>query len=57
MDVPGHERFLHNMLAGPPEWRLLLLVVDANEGVMPQTIEHLQILQFLNVARDRRRRE
>ncbi len=51
VDVPGHERFLHNMLAGAAGMELLLLVVDANEGVMPQTLEHLQILQFLNVRR------
>jgi selenocysteine-specific elongation factor len=51
IDVPGHERFLHNMLAGAAGMDVLLLVVDANEGVMPQTLEHLQILQFLNVRR------
>lgn len=51
VDVPGHERFLHNMLAGAAGMELLLLVVDAVEGVMPQTLEHLQILQFLNVRR------
>ncbi len=51
VDVPGHERFLHNMLAGAAGMELLLLVVDANEGVMPQTFEHLAILQFLNVRR------
>lgn len=51
VDVPGHERFLHNMLAGAAGMELLLLVVDINEGVMPQTLEHLQILQFLNVRR------
>jgi selenocysteine-specific elongation factor len=49
VDVPGHERFLHNMLAGASGMELLLLVIDAGEGVMPQTIEHLQILQYLNV--------
>jgi len=49
VDVPGHERFLHNMLAGAAGMELLLLVVAATEGVMPQTIEHLQILQYLNV--------
>jgi len=49
VDVPGHERFLHNMLAGAAGMELLLLVVDAVEGVMPQTIEHLRILQYLNV--------
>ena len=51
VDVPGHERFLHNMLAGAAGMELLLLVVAANEGPRPQTIEHLQILQFLNVRR------
>lgn len=49
IDVPGHERFLHNMLAGAAGMELLLLVVDAKEGVMPQTLEHLAIVQFLNV--------
>lgn len=49
VDVPGHERFLHNMLAGAAGMELLLLVVDAVEGVMPQTREHLQILRYLNV--------
>ncbi len=51
VDVPGHERFLHNMLAGAAGMELLLLVVDASEGVMPQTLEHLAILEFLNVRR------
>ena len=51
VDVPGHERFLHNMLAGAAGMELLLLVVAATEGVMPQTIEHLQILRYLNVRR------
>lgn len=51
VDVPGHERFLHNMLAGAASMDVLLLVVDANEGAMPQTIEHLDILRFLNVRR------
>jgi selenocysteine-specific elongation factor len=49
VDVPGHERFLHNMLAGAAGMELLLLVIAADEGVMPQTVEHLQILQYLNV--------
>ncbi|HEV3153785.1 MAG TPA: selenocysteine-specific translation elongation factor [Candidatus Baltobacteraceae bacterium] len=49
IDVPGHERFLHNMLAGAAGMELLLLVVAATEGVMPQTLEHLQILRYLNV--------
>lgn len=49
VDVPGHERFLHNMLAGAAGMELLLLVISATEGVMPQTVEHLQILRYLNV--------
>lgn len=49
VDVPGHERFLHNMLAGAAGMELLLLVVDAVEGVMPQTREHLAMLHYLNV--------
>jgi selenocysteine-specific elongation factor len=51
VDVPGHERFLHNMLAGAAGMELLLLVVAANEGPRPQTIEHLAILQYLNVKK------
>jgi selenocysteine-specific elongation factor len=51
VDVPGHERFLHNMLAGAAGMELLLLVIAANEGPKPQTIEHLAILQYLNVER------
>lgn len=49
IDVPGHERFLHNMLAGAAGMELLLLVVAATEGPKPQTLEHLHILNFLNV--------
>jgi selenocysteine-specific elongation factor len=49
VDVPGHERFLHNMLAGASGMDVLLLVVAADEGVMPQTREHLDILRYLNV--------
>jgi selenocysteine-specific elongation factor len=49
VDVPGHERFLHNMLAGAAGMELLLLVIAADEGVRPQTVEHLQILRYLNV--------
>ena len=51
VDVPGHERFLHNMLAGASGMELLLLVVDAVEGVREQTLEHLAILQLLVVQR------
>ena len=55
VDVPGHERFLHNMLAGAAGMELLLLVVDANEGVMPQTLEHLaDSAVSQRAARDRR---
>jgi selenocysteine-specific elongation factor len=51
IDVPGHARFLHNMLAGAAGMDLLLLVIDAVEGPRPQTREHLHILNFLNVRR------
>ncbi|MBV9737360.1 MAG: selenocysteine-specific translation elongation factor, partial [Candidatus Eremiobacteraeota bacterium] len=51
IDVPGHERFLHNMLAGAAGMELLLLVIAANEGAKPQTYEHLAILRYLNVRR------
>jgi selenocysteine-specific elongation factor len=51
IDVPGHERFLHNMLAGAAGMEVLLLVIAANEGPKPQTREHLAILQYLNVQR------
>lgn len=47
VDVPGHERFLKNMLAGASGIDLVLLVIAADEGVMPQTREHLDILQIL----------
>lgn len=49
VDVPGHERFVHNMLAGAGGVDLALLIVAADEGVMPQTREHLDILQLLEV--------
>ncbi len=49
VDVPGHEKFIHNMLAGAAGMDLVMLVVDANEGVMPQTREHLDILQLLGI--------
>lgn len=50
VDVPGHERFIHNMLAGASGLDLVMLVVDASEGVMPQTREHLDILQILGIS-------
>jgi len=49
VDVPGHERFIHNMLAGAAGMDLVMLVVDASEGIMPQTREHLDILQLLGI--------
>ena len=51
VDVPGHERFVRNMLAGVCGIDLALLVVAADDGIMPQTVEHLQILDLLNVSR------
>jgi selenocysteine-specific elongation factor len=51
VDVPGHERFIKNMLAGVGGIDLALLVVAADEGVMPQTVEHLEILDLLQVRR------
>jgi selenocysteine-specific elongation factor len=47
VDVPGHERLVKNMLAGATGIDLVLLVIAADEGVMPQTREHLDILRFL----------
>ncbi len=49
VDVPGHERFLHNALAGLGGVRLLLLVVAADEGIRPQTREHLEIALLLDL--------
>jgi selenocysteine-specific elongation factor len=49
VDVPGHERFVRNMLMGVGGVDLALLIVAADEGVMPQTREHLAILDLLNV--------
>ena len=51
VDVPGHERFVRNMLAGATGIDLLLMVVAADEGVMPQTREHLAICQLLDVRK------
>lgn len=49
VDVPGHERFIKNMLAGAGGVDVALLVVAADESVMPQTVEHLEILELLQV--------
>ena len=51
VDVPGHARFLSNMLAGVHGMDVVLLVVAADEGIMPQTREHLDICQLLGVER------
>ena len=51
VDVPGHERFIKSMVAGACGIDLVLLVVAADEGVMPQTREHLDICQLLGVRR------
>src|SRR4029434_2393293 len=51
VDVRGHERFIRNMLAGVCGIDFALLVVAADDGVMPQTIEHLNILDLLHVKR------
>ena len=49
VDVPGHRRFIHNMVAGVARNQYALLVVAADDGVMPQTVEHLQILKLLGL--------
>src|SRR5712675_1327512 len=49
VDVPGHERFVKNMLAGVGGIDLVVLVIAADEGVMPQTREHLAICELLRV--------
>jgi selenocysteine-specific elongation factor len=50
VDVPGHERLVHTMVAGACSIDLALLVVAADDGIMPQTREHLAILQLLGIA-------
>ncbi len=51
VDVPGHERLIKNMVAGVGGIDLALLIVDASEGIMPQTREHLAILDLLDIKR------
>lgn len=51
IDVPGHEKFMKNMLAGVSGMDVVVLVVAADEGMMPQTIEHLNILNLLNIKK------
>lgn len=50
VDVPGHERFVHNMVAGATGVDLALLVVACDDGVMPQTVEHVEILGLLGLT-------
>jgi len=51
VDVPGHERLVHNMLAGATGIDFVLLVIAADDGPMPQTREHLEIIDLLGLAR------
>ena len=51
VDVPGHEKFIHNMLAGIGGIDLVIMVIDAAEGVMPQTKEHLDVLELLQIKK------
>ncbi len=49
LDVPGHEKFIRNMVAGVNTIDFFLLVIAADDGIMPQTVEHLDILNFFNI--------
>ena len=49
VDLPGHHQFIHNMLSGVAGVDAVLLVIAADEGIMPQTVEHLRIMDLLNV--------
>ncbi len=51
VDVPGHERFVRQMISGATGIDIALLVIAADDGVMPQTIEHMAVLQTLGIAR------
>ncbi|MBN2489549.1 MAG: selenocysteine-specific translation elongation factor [Planctomycetes bacterium] len=51
VDVPGHETFIRNMVAGAASMDIVLLVVAADDGIMPQTIEHMQIVKLLRTPR------
>ena len=51
IDVPGHEKFINNMVAGVVGMDLVLLVIAADEGIMPQTVEHLDILSILGIKK------
>ena len=49
IDVPGHEKFVKNMMSGSSGIDMAILVIAADDGVMPQTIEHFEILKLLNI--------
>ena len=49
IDVPGHEKFIRNMVAGVSTIDFFILVIAADDGIMTQTIEHLDILNFFNI--------
>ncbi len=51
VDLPGHEKFIKNMIAGASGISMFLLVVSANESVMPQTIEHIEIAKYLGISK------
>ena len=50
VDVPGHEKFIKNMMAGVSNIDVALLVIAADDGIMPQTREHFEILNILNIS-------
>lgn len=50
IDVPGHEKFIRQMIAGCSQIDLCLLVIDVKEGIMPQTVEHANIIRLLNIG-------
>ena len=52
IDVPGHEKFIRNMVSGVSTINIALIVVSADDGLMPQTHEHIEILNLLNVKTD-----
>ena len=49
IDVPGHKRFINTMIAGVSSIDLALIVVAADDGIMPQTAEHIEVLRFLGI--------
>jgi selenocysteine-specific elongation factor len=57
VDVPGHEDFVRTMVAGASGIDLVLLVVDAVEGIRPQTLEHLAVVEQLRIPRNSRHHE